>query len=337
MLGVGRGDDEREMYPIVYENEVLLYNRSTYITIMNDDEQFAFGEAQRSRELGFLDELTYSRFTETLIAIAGLGSVGSETAIALAKAGFRLNIGDPDVVEPSNIARQYYFYSQIGRNKAYALQDNLAAINPFLQVTAFPNGLTRENVSEFTHGAQIIFDGIDLKALPEIYALHENARLLSVPVIMGLDLAGTALVQTYRYDLYEDLEPLGGAYSEEDIIDFVLKKQMVNEGSLSEAEFINYIYGLMPRLINIRDIPYEQLYEAISREVDDGTIYQSPHTPRLLSALVVEVARRISLGQEVKEIIKVDIPSEVRPFRENLTIFFKKAGLFGKVLLRYNT
>lgn len=303
---------------------------------MNSDEKIAFGEAQRSRELGFLDGPTYTRFTETLIAIAGLGSVGSETAIALAKGGFRISIGDPDKVEPSNIARQYYFHDQIGKNKAYALQDNIKRINPFLQVTAFPDGLTRENVSEFTHGAQIIFDGIDLKALPEIYALHENAKLLGVPVIMGLDLAGTALVQTYRYDLYEDLEPLGGAYSEEDIVDFVSKKQMVEEGSLSEAEFINYIYGLMPRLINIRDIPYEQLYEAISREDDDDTIYQSPHTPRLLSALVVEVARRISLGQDVKEVIKVDIPTEVRPFRENFKTFFKKLGLIGEVLLKYN-
>jgi len=303
---------------------------------MNSDEQIAFGEAQRSRELGFLDELTYSRFTSTLIAVAGLGSVGSETAIALAKAGFPLNVADPDVVERSNIARQYYFYPQVGRNKALALKDNLFEINPFLKVKAFPDGLTPENVSEFTHGAQIIFDGIDLKALPEIFALHENARLSRIPVIMGLDLAGTALIQTYRYDLYGDLEPLGGVYSNEDIVDFDLKRRMVSEGSLSEAEFINHIYGLMPRLINVRDIPYEQLYEAISRKEDDGTIYQSPHTPRLLSALVVEVARRISLGQEVKEIIKVDIPSEVRPFGENIKTFLKKVGLIGKVLLKYN-
>ena len=46
-----------------------------------------------------------------------------------------IKIIDFDVVEPSNINRQFYFIDQIGMQKTEALTINLKRINPYVNIT----------------------------------------------------------------------------------------------------------------------------------------------------------------------------------------------------------
>ena len=77
------------------------------------------------------------RFDAARVAVCGLGGLGSNVAIALARAGVgHLHLVDFDNVEPSNLNRQQYAVGQIGIPKAEALRANIAAVNPFCEVKA---------------------------------------------------------------------------------------------------------------------------------------------------------------------------------------------------------
>jgi sulfur carrier protein ThiS adenylyltransferase len=64
------------------------------------------------------------RLIEFRIGIAGCGGLGSNCAVALSRVGIgRLILVDFDVVELSNLNRQYYFRDQIGLLKTEALTE----------------------------------------------------------------------------------------------------------------------------------------------------------------------------------------------------------------------
>lgn len=103
------------------------------------------------------------------VGIAGVGGLGSHVAVALARLGIgELTIVDFDVVEPSNLNRQYYFVDQLGREKALALKETLARINPFVKVNAHVDRLDRENIARYFCNCPIVveaFDAADQKAM----------------------------------------------------------------------------------------------------------------------------------------------------------------------------
>ena len=71
------------------------------------------------------------KFAAASVAVCGAGGLGSNIAIALARAGVgRLRIIDFDKIEITNLNRQQYFADQIGLFKAVALKENLAKIAP---------------------------------------------------------------------------------------------------------------------------------------------------------------------------------------------------------------
>ena len=73
-----------------------------------------------------------AKFDAARVAVCGLGGLGSNIAIALARAGVsHLHLIDFDVVEPTNLNRQQYAATQVGIAKAEAMKANLAAINPY--------------------------------------------------------------------------------------------------------------------------------------------------------------------------------------------------------------
>ena len=66
------------------------------------------------------------RFSSATVAICGLGGLGSNIAVALARAGIgSLILIDFDKVDITNLHRQQYKVHQIGMNKTKALRDNL--------------------------------------------------------------------------------------------------------------------------------------------------------------------------------------------------------------------
>ena len=79
-------------------------------------------------------ELT-ARFSAAAVAVCGLGGLGSHIAGFLARAGVgRLILIDFDRVDLTNLHRQQYKASQVGRYKTEALAENLREAAPYLSL-----------------------------------------------------------------------------------------------------------------------------------------------------------------------------------------------------------
>ena len=109
------------------------------------------------------------KFSSATVAICGLGGLGSNIAISLARAGIgKLILIDFDKVDITNLHRQQYKANQIGMNKTDALRDNLLEIAPYVAIETHTTCITEENTAHLLQGADIIceaFDDAECKAM----------------------------------------------------------------------------------------------------------------------------------------------------------------------------
>jgi sulfur carrier protein ThiS adenylyltransferase len=92
-----------------------------------------------------------------VVGIAGLGGLGSNVAVALARTNVgKLIIADFDKVEESNLNRQQYFVDQLGRGKVEAMTENLRRINPNVEIEGHQIKLTADNVLKIFGDADVI-------------------------------------------------------------------------------------------------------------------------------------------------------------------------------------
>lgn len=107
-------------------------------------------------------EKVFKRLAKSQIGIAGLGGLGSNIAVMLARTGTpHLLLIDYDEVEPSNLNRQQYEISQIGQAKTEALKENLLKINPWLTIETKKIKITEKNSLELFEGCQIVCEAMD--------------------------------------------------------------------------------------------------------------------------------------------------------------------------------
>ncbi len=119
-------------------------------------------EARHGREL-------QNRMSNTVVAICGLGGLGSHIAMTLARLGIgKLILIDFDRVDLTNLHRQHYKPVQIGQPKTEALQENIKEINPYISVECHNERLTEINTALLLSNASILceaFDDPDAKAM----------------------------------------------------------------------------------------------------------------------------------------------------------------------------
>ena len=108
-------------------------------------------------------------FSSAAVAVCGLGGLGSNIAISLARAGIgKLILCDFDRVDITNLHRQQYKADQIGRYKTEALADNLREIAPYIELEMHTERITEENAVTLLKDADVIceaFDDAECKAM----------------------------------------------------------------------------------------------------------------------------------------------------------------------------
>lgn len=139
------------------------------------------------------------RFSSATVAICGLGGLGSNIAVALARAGVgKLILIDFDKVDITNLQRQQYKANQIGVNKTDALADNLSAIAPYITVEAHNVCITVDNAEKLLKNADIIceaFDDAECKAMLTNLVLE---KMPSKYMIVSSGMAGMGSANTIR-------------------------------------------------------------------------------------------------------------------------------------------
>ena len=279
----------------------------------------------------FISPELQERFRNSRIVVAGTGSIGNPIAMAALRQGAEcLTVMDPDIIDETNLSRQEYLWHQVGKNKALMTALNMRLINPGAskKIRSHREGMTVENAAQVVSEADIVVDGVDIRALDIIWELHKQAAAHKKPVIVGYDLAGTAMLAIYRYD-QQDISPLKGELDEAKIAEFSRVKAAFESGSITESQFLAYIYDAFAGPINPLNVPVEQFQEILDRDPEDTRSYQLGTTARTTSALAVDAMMRIVDGQEIRDTVLVDIPSRVRKHNPNV---LQKLYMIARVL-----
>lgn len=124
-------------------------------------------------------EKLQTAFSAATVAVCGLGGLGSNIAIALARAGIgKLILVDFDRVDITNLHRQQYKASQVGEYKTRALSVCLKEIAPYIELETHTVRITEENTTRLLEDADIICEAFDN---PECKAMLVNIVLETMP------------------------------------------------------------------------------------------------------------------------------------------------------------
>lgn len=136
-------------------------------------------------------EKQQAKLNKAKVAIAGLGGLGSNIAIQLARIGVgHLHLIDFDKVDISNLNRQHYFIKHLGQYKTKALAEQIQEINPYLNIITDCIKVTSNNIETLFKNEDIICEAFDI---PENKAMLVNNILEKFPkkyIISGSGMAG---------------------------------------------------------------------------------------------------------------------------------------------------
>lgn len=136
-------------------------------------------------------EAIKNKLKSSSVGIAGVGGLGSNAAVALARAGIgRLVLVDFDKIEESNLNRQYYFIDQIGKIKVDALKENLARINPEVEVVINNLKLIKDSMDKPFRDIDVIIEALDSAETKAEFIEEILLKLPNTPLVAASGVAG---------------------------------------------------------------------------------------------------------------------------------------------------
>ena len=133
----------------------------------------------------------YCRLKKASVAVAGLGGLGSNIAVSLARAGVgRLFLVDFDRVDITNLNRQQYGVSDIGEYKTEALKRIIGGIAPYVKVETENVRVTEENAAELFYGFKIVCEAFDGAAQKAMLINELLGKCPETVVVSGSGMAG---------------------------------------------------------------------------------------------------------------------------------------------------
>src|SRR5258705_5251852 len=184
-----------------------------------------------SRNIGLLTEEEQARVRGARVAVGGLGGVGGNHVLALARIGFgSFSLADLDHFELANMNRQAgASVNTLGRSKVEVTAEIVRAINPEADLRLFPNGITRENIGDFLDGAVAAVDGIDFFNMDARRLLFREARARGIHALTSAPVGFGATLHVFSptgmsFDRYFDIQ----------------------DGMSLPAQLIQFVLGLAP-------------------------------------------------------------------------------------------
>lgn len=140
-----------------------------------------------------------NKISAARVAVCGLGGLGSNIAIALARAGVgHLHLIDFDQVDLTNLNRQQYAVGQLGQYKTDALRETLSLVSPYCDVTCDTIQVTEENLPDLLKTEDYICEAFDRA---EAKAMLVSGVLEHFPekyLVAGSGLAGLGSANTIQ-------------------------------------------------------------------------------------------------------------------------------------------
>ena len=188
------------------------------------------------------------KLKEAKVCILGLGGLGSNVAVLLARSGIGyLKLVDFDTVEASNLNRQQYRISHIGIKKTEAMKSIIKEINPFVETEVLDIKIDRENIYSIVGDIEIVveaFDRAETKAmLMEELLTNTNKIVVSASGMAGLGSANEIVTRKIKDnfylvgDNYSDYEEYSGIMSTRVMLCAAHQANMVLRLILGEEKF----------------------------------------------------------------------------------------------------
>lgn len=164
--------------------------------------------------LNIIGHDNFYKIQNTNIGIAGAGGLGSNCASNLVRCGFKnFTLVDYDLIEYSNLNRQFFFYEQVGKAKVDILKENLLGINPDLNIKTKQEKIEKHNIHVFFDNCNIIVEAFDKaeykKLIVETY-LESEKFIVAASGIAGWGNSDEIKVNKIR----ENFFLIGDLYSE---------------------------------------------------------------------------------------------------------------------------
>ena len=123
------------------------------------------------------------------VGIAGAGGLGSNCAMHLVRSGVKhITIVDFDVVNESNLNRQFFFRDQLGQKKVEAIKANLLRIEPDADIRAVDMRLDASSACEVFADCGIVveaFDAVDAKVMLVSAFASSGKKLVTASGLAG--------------------------------------------------------------------------------------------------------------------------------------------------------
>lgn len=187
-----------------------------------------------SRNLGWVTAAEQQRLRRARVAIAGLGGVGGFHLLTLARLGIgRFVIADLDTFEVANFNRQAgATVSSLCRPKVEVLAEMARDVDPEIELSLFPDGVSRDNLDTFFSGVDLYVDGLDFFAFDAREQVFAYCAAHRIPAITVAPIGMSAALLNF----------LPGGVTFEDYF------QVAGQPELEKA--IRFMVGLTPALLH---------------------------------------------------------------------------------------
>lgn len=172
-----------------------------------------------SRNIGWVTEAEQQIIKSKRIAIAGMGGVGGDHVLTLARLGItKFNLSDFDEFGCENTNRQVgATIDTYGKKKLDTMIAMAKAINPEIEFNTFPEGINEENTDEFLKDVDCYVDSLDffaLEARKRVFRLCAEKGIpatTAAPIGMGTAYlnflpGGMTFEEYFRLDGYSENE-----------------------------------------------------------------------------------------------------------------------------------
>lgn len=149
----------------------------------------------------------HDKVKKATIGIGGLGGLGSNIALSLARLGVgKFVLVDFDHVEISNVNRQAYFLRHIGDHKTKAIVELIKEINPFVEIETIDAYVDRDNALSYFKDVDIVVEAFDnpasKAALTEVILSQTDKPLVAASGMAGALSSNSVLTEKIRKNFY---------------------------------------------------------------------------------------------------------------------------------------
>lgn len=147
---------------------------------------------------------------EKRIGVVGM-SVGQSILRCLAQEGVggHFAIADFDTLETTNLNRIAAGLHQAGLKKTTIASRFIAELDPFIEVSIYPDGIHEGNIEEFVRNKDVIIEECDNLQVKKLVRTH--CKIAKVPVLM--DTSDQLMIDVERFDLEPNREIFHGLIS----------------------------------------------------------------------------------------------------------------------------